>query len=421
MSHSDRPQAVSVPEVLSDLKKGRCVVLVDDEDRENEGDLVCLAEKVTPEIINFMVTHGRGLVCLPMDKQLADHLELPLQVERSSSQRSTAFTISIEASTGITTGISAADRARTILAAAHPDARSDDLVRPGHVFPLRAMTGGVLRRAGHTEGAVDLARLAGHRPIAVICEIMKEDGAMARLPDLLRFAETHGLKTISVADIIHYRRRTEQLAEHVVSVDMPTPRGDFQVHLYRSKEDGSEHLAITSGPLAPGAEEGLSHPILTRVHSECLTGDVFSSLRCDCGEQLDHALARVAEEGEGVVLYMRRQEGRGIGLANKLKAYHLQQNEGMDTVEANEALGLPVDVRDYGVGAQILRDLGIRQLRLLTNNPAKYHAMRGYGLEISERIPLQMKPGVHNEAYLRAKREKLGHDLPPSGSEGSPT
>jgi len=402
---------VTIPQAIEELKAGRMIVLVDDEDRENEGDLVCFATKVTPDIVNFMALHGRGLICMPMEKAIADTLDLPLQVEQNTSRRSTAFTVSIEARTGVTTGISAADRARTIQVAADPASTADDLARPGHVFPLRAMSGGVLRRAGHTEGAVDLARLANERPAAVVCEIMNEDGSMARLPDLLEFSKKHGLLVASVADIIKYRRKHEQLVDHVVSIDLPTRYGDFRCHLYRSKEDQSEHVAITRGRLEPGATEGLEDPILVRVHSECLTGDVLASLRCDCGDQLASAMKKVAAEGEGAVLYMRAQEGRGIGLANKLKAYHLQQTEGLDTVEANQALGLPVDVRDYGVGAQILRDLGIRNLNLLTNNPAKYHAMRGYGLQIAARMPLQTEPGKHNEAYLRAKRDKMGHDL----------
>ncbi|GJM21933.1 MAG: riboflavin biosynthesis protein RibBA [Planctomycetota bacterium] len=407
----------SIPEVLEDLAAGRMIILVDDEDRENEGDLVCLAETITPEAVNFMARYGRGLICLPMEKEIADRLELPPQVERNESPMGTAFTVSIEARTGVTTGISAADRARTIAVAADPESVARDLVRPGHIFPLRAHTGGVLRRAGQTEGAVDLARLAGRRPIGVICEIMNDDGSMSRMPELVEFAKRHELKIASVADIIAHRRRNERLVQHVVSVDLPTKHGDFRCHLYRSTEDGSEHVAMSVGGIEPATQDGLSDDVLVRVHSECLTGDVLGSLRCDCGEQLDAALAAVAKAGQGVVLYMRAQEGRGIGLANKMKAYHLQQTKGLDTVEANEALGLPIDVRDYGVGAQILRDLGLRRLRLLTNNPAKYHAMRGYGLEITERVSLQAIPGHHNEAYLRAKRDKMGHDLDlPPGS-----
>jgi len=414
----------TVPEVIEELQAGRMIILVDDEDRENEGDLVCLAEKVTPEIVNFMARHARGLICLPMEKSIADRLELPLQVERNTNRMGTAFTVSIEARTGVTTGISAADRARTIQVAVGPDCRPDDLVRPGHVFPLRAMPGGVLRRAGQTEGAVDLARLAACRPMAVICEIMNDDGTMARLPDLRAFAQRHALKIASVADLIQFRRRTERLVELVVSIDLPTRDGDFRAHLYRSTMDGSEHIALSLGEPAPGMQDGLERPLLVRVHSECLTGDVLGSLRCDCGGQLHAALRRVADEGEGVVLYMRQQEGRGIGLANKMKAYHLQQTQGLDTVEANKALGLPVDVRDYGVGAQILRDLGVRRMRLLTNNPSKYHALSGYGLQITERVPLQVPADRHNEGYLRAKRDKLGHELelppPPPRPEGGP-
>ncbi|MCB9898089.1 MAG: bifunctional 3,4-dihydroxy-2-butanone-4-phosphate synthase/GTP cyclohydrolase II [Planctomycetes bacterium] len=409
-----------IPAVIEDLKQGKMIILVDDEDRENEGDLVFLAEKATPELVNFMAVHARGLICLPMDKEIADALDLPPQVERNESPMGTAFTVSIEARRGVTTGISAADRARTILTAARADCRADDLVRPGHVFPLRALPGGVLRRAGQTEGAVDLARLCGAHPMGVICEIMNPDGTMARLPELEVFAAEHDLKIASVADIIAYRRHIEKLVEHVVTVDLPTVHGTFDCHLYRSREDGSEHLAMTLGAPKAGATRPIERPVMVRVHSECLTGDVLGSLRCDCGQQLAAALERVAAEGEGVVLYMRAQEGRGIGLANKMKAYHLQQTQGLDTVEANKALGLPVDVRDYGIGAQILRDLGLRDLRLLTNNPAKYHAMRGYGLEIHERLPLQMEPGVHNARYLATKRDKLGHalDLRPGEGEG---
>ena len=401
----------TVPEAIAELHAGRLVILVDDEDRETEGDLVCLAEAVTPEIINFMARHARGLICLPMEKAIADDLDLPLQVERNQSRLGTAFTVSIEARTGVTTGISAADRARTIQTAADPRCRPEDLVRPGHVFPLRAMPGGVLRRAGQTEGAVDLARLAGARPMAVICEVMNEDGTMARMPDLMEFARRHGLLIVSVADLIGFRRRTERHIELIVSIDLPTRHGRYRAHLYRSTVDQSEHIALTVGEPAPGLQDGLSRPILVRVHSECLTGDVLGSLRCDCGSQLAAAMERVAAEGEGVVLYMRQQEGRGIGLANKMKAYHLQQTQGLDTVDANKALGLPADIRDYGVGAQILRDLGVREMRLLTNNPSKYHAMRGYGLQIAERVPLQMPTDEHNQDYLAAKRDKLGHEL----------
>jgi 3,4-dihydroxy 2-butanone 4-phosphate synthase / GTP cyclohydrolase II len=419
MSESERLTA-TIPEAIEELKAGRMLILVDDEDRENEGDLVCLAETVTPEIVNFMARHARGLICLPMEKPIADALDLPLQVERNTSRLGTAFTVSIEARTGVTTGISAADRARTILTASHPSCRPEDLVRPGHVFPLRAMPGGVLRRAGQTEGAVDLARLAGARPMAVICEIMNEDGTMARMPDLALFARRHDLRIASVADLIGFRRRTERLVELVVSIDLPTRHGQYRAHLYRSTVDSSEHVALTLGEPAPGLQDGLDRPVLVRVHSECLTGDVLGSLRCDCGSQLAAAMERVAAEREGVVLYMRQQEGRGIGLANKMKAYHLQQTQGLDTVDANKALGLPADIRDYGVGAQILRDLGVRRMRLLTNNPSKYHAMRGYGLQITERVPLQMPTDEHNEAYLRAKRDKLGHELELPGAPRPP-
>ena len=408
---SDERITATIPEAIAALKAGGLAILVDDEDRENEGDLVCLAEAATPEIINFMARHARGLICLPMEKGIADDLDLPLQVERNQSRLGTAFTVSIESRTGVTTGISAADRARTIRTAADPSCRPEDLVRPGHVFPLRAMPGGVLRRAGQTEGAVDLARLAGARPMAVICEIMNDDGTMARMPDLVAFARRHGLLIVSVADLISFRRRTERLIELIVSIDLPTRHGRYRAHLYRSTVDQSEHVAMTVGEPAPGLQDGLRRPILVRVHSECLTGDVLGSLRCDCGHQLAAAMERVAAEGEGIVLYMRQQEGRGIGLANKMKAYHLQQTQGLDTVDANKALGLPADIRDYGVGAQILRDLGVREMRLLTNNPSKYHAMRGYGLQITERVPLQAPADEHNQGYLATKRDKLGHEL----------
>jgi len=419
MTGEARGNLAPIPEVVEDLAAGRMIILVDDEDRENEGDLVCLAEHCTPDVVNFMARYGRGLICLPMEKGIADALELPLQVEQNQSRMGTAFTVSVEARRGVTTGISAADRAHTIRTAARPDCRPDDLVRPGHVFPLRAMPGGVLRRAGQTEGAVDLAKLAGARPMAVICEIMNDDGTMARMPQLETFSREHGIRIASVADIIAYRRRTERLVEHVVSVDLPTAHGSFRCHLYRSSIDGVEHVALTLGEPSPGRGVELDQPIVVRVHSECLTGDVLGSLRCDCGSQLAAAMEALRREGEGVLLYMRAQEGRGIGLANKMKAYHLQQTKGLDTVDANTALGLPVDVRDYGVGAQILLDLGVRRLRLLTNNPSKYHGLRGYGLEIVERMPLPVCSQEHNEGYLRAKRDKLGHEIdfgdPPTG------
>ncbi len=386
----DDARMSTIPEIVDDLKAGKMIVLVDDEDRENEGDLICLAESVTADQINFMARYGRGLICMPVDRAIADRLDLPPQVDRNTSRRSTAFTVSIEAATGITTGISAADRARTIQVAADPKSGPNDLSRPGHIFPLRAMPGGVLRRAGHTEGAIDLARLAGARPVAVVCEIMNDDGSMARLPDLDRFSREHGMKMATVADLIHYRRRMERLVEHVVSVDLQSRYGSFRTHLYRSREDGSEHLAVTAGEPAPGCQDGIDRPLLVRVHSENLARDVLGGLLGAESKVLAAALRRVHAEGEGVVLYMRRQEGANVGLEARMKAIaRAQTSNGVD-VEGEPSVTLPVDVRDYGIGAQILRDLGVRQMRLLTNNPARYHAMRGYGLEIAERLPLEL-------------------------------
>lgn len=399
-----------VSEALADLRAGKMIVLVDDENRENEGDLVAAAELITPEGVNFMATHARGWICLSLDAESCERLDLPQMVSDNHASLGTAFTVTVEAASGVSTGISAADRAHTMRVAARADSRASDLVRPGHVQPLRARPGGVLARTGQTEGSVDLMRLAGLRPAAVICEIMNEDGSMARLPQLEEFCGRHDMKLLSVAQIIEYRRRTEKLVASVISVDMPTGFGHFRLHGYSAAFQSETHLALTLGddlyPGAPAAET----PVLTRVHSECLTGDVFHSLRCDCGEQLQAAMEMVQREGRGIILYMR-QEGRGIGLANKLRAYALQE-QGLDTVEANVKLGFPADLRDYGVGAQILADLGARKLRLITNNPKKIAGLSGYGLEVAERVPLAMQAHAENRRYLDAKRTKLGHMLP---------
>jgi len=397
----------SIEEALADLKAGRMIVLVDDKDRENEGDLVLPAEMVTKEAIAFMAVKARGLICLALTEQDCDRLQLPLQTASNSSKFGTAFTISIEAREGVTTGISAADRAHTIRTAIAPACRPEDLARPGHVFPLRARNGGVLVRAGQTEGSVDLCRLAGLQPAAVICEIMNDDGTMARLSQLELFAAEHKLKIVAIADLIEYRRAHERLVEHVVDVAMPTQYGEFQLHVYQSKVGDEHHLALVMGDVRPGRLQ--KEPMLVRVHSECLTGDSFASLRCDCGDQLHAAMAQIAAAGRGVVLYMR-QEGRGIGLVNKLKAYKLQES-GKDTVEANQALGFKPDLRKYGIGAQILYDLGLRKLKLLTNNPRKIVGLSSFGLEVVERVPLQMKAVAQNKKYLKAKKEKLGHFL----------
>jgi 3,4-dihydroxy 2-butanone 4-phosphate synthase/GTP cyclohydrolase II len=392
-----------IEEAIERFRQGRMVIIVDDEDRENEGDLAIAAEKTTPAAINFMAKHGRGLICLTMTEERCDELELPLMVRDNTSPFGTAFTVSIEARGKITTGISAADRAATILTAIDPATRPEDLLRPGHVFPLRAKKGGVLKRAGQTEASVDLASLAGLKPAGVICEIMNDDGTMARVPDLLAVAREHGLAMITVSDLISYRLRHETLVRKMASPRLPTVYGDFRIHAYRSDVTGDENVALVMGEIHP------EDPVLVRVHSQCLTGDIFGSARCDCGVQLEQALERIAAEGTGVLLYLL-QEGRGIGLMNKLRAYELQE-QGHDTVEANERLGFRPDQREYGVGAQILRDLGVRKMRLMTNNPSKYIALNGYGLEIVERIPLEVPPTDSSRAYLRAKREKLGHLL----------
>jgi 3,4-dihydroxy 2-butanone 4-phosphate synthase/GTP cyclohydrolase II len=401
-----------ISEIFEELRAGRMVILVDDPDRENEGDLVLAAERATPEAINFMIRHGSGIVCVTMTNEKADALHLPLQVATNSSRFGTQFTVTIEARHGVTTGVSAADRATTIRTAARDDCRPEDLARPGHVYPIRAAEGGVLRRSGQTEGSTDLCRLAGLRPMGVICEVMNPDGSMARMPDLERFQAEHGLKMCTVRDLIEWRRRSERLVHREETVKLPTPRGTFDLHAYTSKTDPEPHLALTMGIALPTGDlpnPPIDEPLLVRAHSECLTGDVFGSMRCDCGTQLDAAMAAIAEEGRGVVLYMR-QEGRGIGLLNKIKAYALQE-QGLDTVEANERLGFKADHRDYGIGAQILFDLGVRRMRLLTNNPTKYRGMAGYGLDIAERLPLEMPATSSNEPYLRAKMEKLGHIL----------
>ncbi len=401
MPERTSPGFASVPELIAELRAGRPVVLVDDEDRENEGDLVLAAEAVTTEKLAFVIRHTGGVVCLAMSNEMADRLELPPMVEHNTAQRETAFTVSIEARSGVTTGISAQDRATTIRAAIAAGAGPDDLARPGHVFPLRARDGGVLRRAGHTEAAVDLCRLAGFVPAAAISELMHDDGSMMRLPSIDEFARRHGLKVGAIADLIAYRLTRERTTRHVASADLPTIHGDFRIHGYVDELRGDEHVALTLGSVA-GDE-----PVLVRMHSECLTGDALHSLRCDCGFQRDAALAAIAREGRGVLVYLR-QEGRGIGLLNKIRAYALQ-DEGSDTVEANERLGFLPDLRDYGVGAQVLVDLGVRRLRLLTNNPRKIAALAGFGLEVVERVPLRVEPNPHNERYLRAKADKLGH------------
>jgi len=402
-----------IPDVLDALRAGRLVVLCDDEERENEGDLVVAAEKVTPEAITFMAVHGRGLICLALTEERADQVGLPPMTPVNTSRYGTAFTVSIDAAVGTDTGISAADRARTVQVAVADEARADDLVRPGHVFPLRAREGGSLVRAGQTEGAVDLARLAGLKAAAVICEVMNDDGTMARVPQLEVFCRTHGLLMCTVADIIRYRVQQEKLVTRVRGVALPTDFGAFDLIVYRSLVDAQPHLALTAGGVGreiDGRVEPQPQPVLVRMHSECLTGDVFGSRLCDCGSQLSVSMAMIAREGKGAVVYMR-QEGRGIGLENKIQAYHLQQTEGLDTVEANERLGFEADLRDYGIGAQIIRDLGIVKVRLLTNNPRKVVAATGYGLEIVERVPIEIRPNAHNIRYLRTKRDKLGHLL----------
>jgi 3,4-dihydroxy 2-butanone 4-phosphate synthase/GTP cyclohydrolase II len=393
-----------VEELVADIREGRLVIVVDDADRENEGDLVCAASRITPEAINFMATHGRGLICAPITQDAAERLGLPLMVRRNTESHGTNFTVAVDAASGVTTGISASDRARTVEVLANPLSEPGDLVRPGHILPLQAKQGGVLRRAGHTEAAVDLARLAGLEPAGVICEILNEDGSMARLPQLVEFAKRHGLRIGTIEALIEYRRAAEKLIERVERIHMPTDYGEFDLVVYASRLNPEEHhLALVKGEIRP------DEPVLVRVHSECLTGDVFGSRRCDCGSQLHTALRQIDEAGSGVLVYMR-QEGRGIGLANKIRAYKLQE-QGLDTVEANERLGFGSDLRDYGMGAQILYDLGVRKIRLMTNNPRKVVGLDGHKLEIVEKVPIRIAPNEHNERYLGTKRDKLGHHL----------
>jgi 3,4-dihydroxy 2-butanone 4-phosphate synthase/GTP cyclohydrolase II len=403
MQIEERSAFATIEEAIEDIRQGKFVVVVDAADRENEGDLTIAAQFATPEAVNFMTKEARGLICLCLTESRCDDLGLRQMTERNETPYGTAFTVSVEAREGVTTGISAPDRSRTIQVAIDPETKPEDLVQPGHVFPLRARAGGVLRRAGQTEAAVDLARLAGLIPAGVVCEIMNEDGTMARVPDLIPYCERHGLKLVTVADLIEYRRRHEQLVERMTSVQLPTAYGEFTAVAFRETLTGKHHVALIKGEVA--GEEN----VLVRVHSECLTGDVFHSLRCDCGEQLEHALGRIASEERGVLLYMA-QEGRGIGLLNKLRAYELQEN-GFDTVEANLELGFQPDMRDYGIGNQILADLGLSTIRILTNNPKKITGIEGFGLEVVEQVPIETDPTPHNARYLATKRDKLGHKL----------
>ncbi len=393
----------TIEDVLREIANGGLVIVTDDEDRENEGDLVMAAEKATPETINFMAKHGRGLICVPVSNERAEQLGLQRMVAQNREMYRTDFTVSVDAARGVTTGISAHDRAATINTIADPNSKPEDLVQPGHIFPLRAKDGGVLRRAGHTEAAVDLARMAGLQPAGVLCEILHDDGTMARLPELMEFRKTHGLRICTIQSLIAYRRLREKLIEREQVVSLPTDYGDFDLHLYRSMVDGSHHLALVKGTISS------REPVLVRVHSECLTGDVFGSRRCDCGNQLHAALSQISDEGNGVLVYMR-QEGRGIGLAAKIHAYKLQE-EGLDTVEANAKLGFGSDLRDYGLGAQILSDLGVRKFRFLTNNPKKVVGLEGYGLQMVEQVPIRCEPNPHNAKYLETKKVKMGHLL----------
>ncbi|WP_169081859.1 bifunctional 3,4-dihydroxy-2-butanone-4-phosphate synthase/GTP cyclohydrolase II [Paenibacillus sp. PL91] len=402
MEQTDKITFNKIEEALADLKLGKPIIVVDDEDRENEGDLIALADKTTPEVINFMITEARGLVCVPITQERAEQLDLPPMVSHNTDYHGTAFTVSVDY-IGTTTGISAYERSQTVKALIDPTTKAADFRRPGHIFPLIAKSGGVLRRAGHTEAAIDLAVMCDSAPAAAICEIINEDGTMARLPDLLVFKEKHDLKLITIQELIQYRNAKEKLVERAVDVKLPTDFGTFRAIAYTNFLDNKEHIALVKGDIDP------ERPLLVRVHSECLTGDVFHSHRCDCGPQLEAALKQIEEAGSGVLLYMR-QEGRGIGLINKLKAYELQE-QGFDTVDANLKLGFPADLRDYGIGAQILKDLGVRQMRLLTNNPRKIKGLEGYGLEVVERVPIQMDEKEDNKSYLRTKKTKLGHLL----------
>ena len=393
----------TIEEAIAAVRAGQMVVVVDDEDRENEGDLTIAAEKITPDVINFMATHGRGLICMPMTAERLDQLDVPLMVSQNTTPFKTAFCVSIEAKHSVSTGISASDRAATVLAAIDPDTKPSDLARPGHMFPLRARDGGVMVRAGQTEAAVDLARIAGLYPAGVICEIMNPDGSMARVPELTKFTKKHGLLMVTIADLIRYRMRTERLVKRVASASLPTEHGPFRIWAYENQLDNETHVALVCGDIGDGQN------VLVRVHSKCLTGDVFHSGRCDCGAQLEAALDRIAAEGRGVLLYLN-QEGRGIGLANKIRAYELQ-DQGLDTVEANERLGFKADQRDYGIGAQILGDLGIKTMRLLTNNPRKFVGLQGYGLAVSDVVPLEIPASDSTRTYLKTKKDKLGHRL----------
>jgi 3,4-dihydroxy 2-butanone 4-phosphate synthase / GTP cyclohydrolase II len=391
-----------IKDVIKDIRKGKMVVVVDDPSRENEGDIITSASKITPEKVNFMAKFGRGLICVPMDESVAEKLDLHMMSTSPQDPYKTAWAVSVDLKKGVTTGISASDRARTIRALSAPDSRPGDFVKPGHVFPLRSRNGGVLVRAGHTEAGVDLMKMAGDAPVAVICEIMNENGTMARMKDLVKFACKHKLKMCSIEDLIKYRRVKEKLIEKVAEVELPTPYGDFRMHAYRSTIDDYQHLAVVKGDITRGE-------VMVRVHSQCLTGDIFHSLRCDCGSQLEHAMKIISKKGKGVILYLS-QEGRGIGLMNKLKAYELQDG-GLDTVEANEKLGFKDDLRDYGIGAQILADLGLKKIRLLTNNPRKIVGLKGYGLKIEKRLSLEMEPGERNKKYLKTKKDRMGHKL----------